>query len=84
MFADMARHHAAVGIESAAGRGADEHHDGFASKELLGAAGTTTIKSNAAEKMTFAARQIAKLIERPLSFRSELVQLSTEVYLRAR
>ena len=36
MFADMARHHAAVGIESAAGSGADEHDDGFSFEELLG------------------------------------------------
>ena len=36
MFADMARHHAAVGIEAAAGSGADDHHDGFSFEELLG------------------------------------------------
>src|SRR6185295_17385444 len=36
MFADVARQHAAVGIESPAGSGADEHHDGFASEEFLG------------------------------------------------
>ena len=36
MFADVARHHAAVGIESAAGSGTDEHHDGLPFEELLG------------------------------------------------
>ena len=36
MFAEMARHHATIGIESAAGSGADNHHDGFPVEELLG------------------------------------------------
>ena len=36
MFADMARHHAAVGIEAAARSGTNEHHDGFPFEELLG------------------------------------------------
>jgi hypothetical protein len=65
MFADVARHHATVGIESPAGSGADEHHDGFASEELLGRGWTTAIRTNAAEKMTFTQRQTAKPIERP-------------------
>jgi hypothetical protein len=35
MFAETACRHAAVGIESAAGSGANDHHDGFPFEELL-------------------------------------------------
>ena len=62
MFADMARHHAAVSVESAAGSGADEHYEVFPLKNSWAAAGTTAIRSSAAEKMTFAERQSAKLM----------------------